>query len=192
MQGNDVRNILNQAYENSAQEIGHVFERVKELLQLTKSAAIASELHNQEILMSAPAGGNEEEAVLPCSSTLPVSQNALFYDRDSIIARIDAVFFPSSGEQVFRSLVLYGIGGVGKSQVALKYTRIKIIKRELDAVFWLNSEKEIDLASSFTEAALALGLPRASKERHGENRVLLLNWLQRTCKLHLISNLIDF
>lgn len=82
--------------------------------------------------------------------------------------------------QSFRSLALYGIGGVGKSSVALRYAETKINNQELDVMFWIASEKEVTIRQSFTDIAVRLKLSGAWPQDHDQNRTLVLDWLQTT------------
>lgn len=82
--------------------------------------------------------------------------------------------------QPFRSLALYGIGGVGKSSVALRYAETRIRRMELDAMFWIAGEKEVNIRQSFTDIAVRLKLPGAQLRDHDQNRTLVLDWLQNT------------
>ncbi|KAF1844988.1 Tetratricopeptide-like helical [Cucurbitaria berberidis CBS 394.84] len=92
-----------------------------------------------------------------------------------------------NSEQSFRSLAIYGLGGVGKSTVALKYARAKFELAELDAVFWVYSETSNSIKQSFTDIALRLRLPGVDTGNHDENRLLVLYWLQQTkCRWLLI------
>ena len=50
-----------------------------------------------------------------------------------------------------RTVILHGLGGMGKTQVALKYA--KQYKNEYSAVFWLNSKDVDTLKQSFVNAA---------------------------------------
>jgi len=51
-------------------------------------------------------------------------------------------------------------------------------------IFWVYSETQADLRDSFTEIALRLKLPRASRSADKENNVMLVrNWLDTTSKL---------
>jgi hypothetical protein len=82
--------------------------------------------------------------------------------------------------QPFRSLALYGIGGVGKSSVALRYAETRIHRKELDAMFWIAGEKDVTIRQSFTNIAVRLKLPGAQPKDHDQNRTLVLDWLQNT------------
>ncbi|KAI8949995.1 hypothetical protein F4801DRAFT_602741 [Xylaria longipes] len=69
---------------------------------------------------SSPTQGPEELATLPCF-IYPASKTPRFFDRTEDIIQMDRYFNNRAqyANQLFRSLALYGIGGVGKSSVAL-------------------------------------------------------------------------
>jgi KaiC/GvpD/RAD55 family RecA-like ATPase len=124
----------------------------------------------------------EEQAKLPCVM-LPAIRTSRFFDRTDVIAKIDDYFNKVDPEISFRSLALYGLGGVGKSSVALRFAETKVRKGELDAMFWVYSEKLNTIRQSFTDIAMRLKLPDARPKDHDENHALVLNWLQHTRKL---------
>lgn len=123
----------------------------------------------------------DEQAKLPCMM-LPAIRTSRFFDRDDVIEKIDHHFNQVDPDTSFRSLALYGLGGVGKSSVALRYVENKIRKGELDAMFWVYSEKQVTIRQCFTDIAMRLKLPDARPKDHDENHALVLTWLQHTRK----------
>jgi hypothetical protein len=123
----------------------------------------------------------EEPVNLPCF-IYPASRTVRFFDRTADIIQIDRHFNNGSQDnnQPFRSLALYGIGGIGKSSVALRYAEARIRSKELDAMFWIAGEKEVTIRQSFTDIAMRLKLPGAQLKDHDHNRTLVLDWLQNT------------
>lgn len=121
----------------------------------------------------------EEQAKLPCM-ILPSIRTSRFFDRTDVIEKIEDYFSQVDTTEIFRSLALYGLGGVGKSSVALRYAEGKLRRGELDAMFWVHSEKLNTIRQSFTDIAMRLKLPDARPKDHDENHALVLNWLQNT------------
>ncbi|KAI1408047.1 hypothetical protein F5Y13DRAFT_205132 [Hypoxylon sp. FL1857] len=121
----------------------------------------------------------EEQARLPCV-ILPSIRTSRFFDRTDVIERMEAHFNEADIETSFRSLAIHGLGGVGKSTVALRYAENKLQRGELDALFWVYSEKLVSIRQSFTDIAMRLKLPDARPGDHDENHALVLNWLQHT------------
>ena len=95
--------------------------------------------------------------------------------------RIEKHFSKSeSSMSALRSLALDGMGGVGKSHVAMKYLENRQIAKDLDAIFWINAESPLSIQQSFTDVALRLKLPDAGPATHDQNRMILKGWLQQT------------
>lgn len=74
---------------------------------------------------------------------------------------------------------LYGLGGVGKSHVALKYAQTKM--EHFQFVLWIHGTNKQSLEQSFTEIAFRLQIKGADRGRHEQNRIEVLNWLHQTC-----------
>lgn len=124
---------------------------------------------------------SDDKAKLPCV-ILPNIMISRFFGRTDVIQRIETHFSEVKTDQSLQSLAIYGLGGIGKSTVALTYAEKKLSMGELDALFWVTSEKPVAIKQSFTDIALRLKLPDARQGDHDENRALVLNWLQHTRK----------
>lgn len=160
--------------------IDESFERIERLAQLVQSDARMDEVVRLQKLLSLTPEAFHDEAKLPCI-VLPAMRNTNVYDREEMIAKIDNYFQEMrSNQQKPRALALFGLGGVGKSQIALKYAQKRIQERTLDVVLWTHSETATALAQSFTHLAQRLELPGANEQHHEKNKVLVLDWLQRT------------
>lgn len=73
-------------------------------------------------------------------------------------------------------VALYGLGGVGKTQVALEYTYRYF--NDYRAIFWINAETSLKLAQSFSARAIDLGLAEGhSVEQHNQLREIFKKWL---------------
>lgn len=125
----------------------------------------------------------DEKAKLPCF-LFPTARTLRFFNRTDVGIQIDAYFADQNqnADQSFRSLALYGLGGVGKSCVALKYSETRRRRGDLDAMLWIASEKEVSIRQSFTDVAMRLQLPDVRPKDHDENRTLVLDWLRTTSK----------
>ncbi|KAF4763213.1 hypothetical protein HAV15_001536 [Penicillium sp. str.  len=82
-----------------------------------------------------------------------------------------------------RSVALLGMGGVGKTQLALEYAYR--FKMNYSHLFWIKSETEIELRQSLTELVKCLGLTGGGESE--ENLVLAQKWLEKQlCSMALI------
>jgi hypothetical protein len=81
-------------------------------------------------------------------SELPPATDT-FFGRTSELLTIEKALDPSKPGQ--KGIVLYGIGGSGKTQLALRY--IEQHKQLYTAIFWINASTEEYLIQSFANAA---------------------------------------
>lgn len=86
----------------------------------------------------------------------------------------------------FRTYGLYGLGGVGKSHVALKYAETKM--EHFQTILWIHSETAGSIAQSFTDISIRLQLKGADPGQPEQNRIEVLNWLHETCKNYNLMN----
>lgn len=167
---------LLQSSQSTCNDIDAVIHRIERLASHAKQSSHTEEIERLRILLSLQEANLNENAKLPCVM-LPRPKDAIFYDRDHIIDRMDA-HLENKDQQAFRSLALHGLGGVGKSHIALKYARSKA--GDHDAVLWIHAETPASLSQSFSDIAVRIQLPGAEPQKHSENRAIVLNWLQGT------------
>ncbi|KAL7929497.1 P-loop containing nucleoside triphosphate hydrolase protein [Trichoderma chlorosporum] len=68
---------------------------------------------------------------------LPTKKYTRFFNRESTFENIDQVLGPDGSTTTFRSIALYGPGGIGKSSIAAGYIERKMKEKKYDAVFWI-------------------------------------------------------
>ncbi|MCJ1309172.1 hypothetical protein MMC25_002828 [Agyrium rufum] len=170
-------NTLSGIHELNIKSIDEALGRVEKHVRFAgRILSHEEEVQRLQVLLSLTPANFTDNAALPCVN-LPVARNARFFDRDGIINKIDAYFFDRPEDHRFRSLTLFGLGGVGKSYVALKYSHGKT--SFFSAILWIQSETAISLEQSFSGIALRLKLAGAEAHKHEENRILVLDckWL---------------
>jgi hypothetical protein len=92
---------------------------------------------------------------LPCYY-IPFGINEQFYGRDDILQQVKRALDREEGDRQCKSLVLYGLGGVGKTKTALQY--VNNSRDRFDAIFWISADNSIKLMQSFLEVSRRLGL----------------------------------
>ncbi|KAJ0376806.1 hypothetical protein COL26b_004858 [Colletotrichum chrysophilum] len=120
------------------------------------------------------------------SFEVPVSSNPLFTGRRKIIAEMENFYFEGGrdGTQQQR-LVLTGLGGVGKTQIATAFAYDAYHAGRYATVLWVFAVDEQEIVKSFTQLAKTLGLfPRTSSEDRQQQdmppmALALLQWLSR-------------
>ena len=113
---------------------------------------------------------------------LPFPRNPKFFGREAELAAIDATLAASGDSQPFRSIALYGLGGVGKSQVALEYAYRRF--NDYQVVFWLDATTNLSLLQSFTDIAIKLELGNVTRSGRVMSQYLVLSWLRAAGKIY--------
>ena len=90
---------------------------------------------------------------------LPLPQNKRFFGRAAELEEISDRLNPSNPiltSRGSRSVLIHGMGGVGKTQLALQYAYTR--GDRYDAVFWIRCDTMIALSQSCYEIVQSLGL----------------------------------
>ena len=96
---------------------------------------------------------------MPCHIRQPHSPNPLFYGQNDILKKLDDALLPSvpaSHSLGLRSCTIYGLGGLGKTQIAIEFAFSR--EQHFDAIFWVQADEISKLAESFNRIARALGI----------------------------------
>lgn len=91
---------------------------------------------------------NAEETFSVSFSLSEVSETEYFVARQEELTEIHSTL---SGDGSRRTVVLHGLGGIGKTQLAVAYA--KHHRTDYSAIFWLNSKDEDSLKQSFASVA---------------------------------------
>lgn len=112
---------------------------------------------NTELLaaMDLMKDGQAQKEKLPCFY-VPFGSDEQFYGREDILTRIRKALDPSNGGERCRAFALHGMGGVGKTKIALQY--VNSSRSKYDAIFWVSADNSIKLTQSFLEISRSLGL----------------------------------
>ncbi len=113
---------------------------------------------------------------------LPIKLYPSFFNRVDNLNKIDQILSSGGPNASFRSIALFGLGGIGKSSIAARYVERSMEDKKYDVVFWVYGETTASLRQSFTDIALQLELPGAQPNLHNENLGKVQNWFQRTGK----------
>ena len=120
---------------------------------------------------------------LPCRYNIPKHINRPFFGREKALSCLDN-FFSVEDNSVARGdpapprrFILSGLGGCGKTQIALQYVNRHL--QRFDIILWFRSNTAVCLAQNYHAAAQDLGLAEYQvKQDHIESRQKLRWWLE--------------
>ncbi|SED04793.1 Tetratricopeptide repeat-containing protein [Amycolatopsis tolypomycina] len=84
------------------------------------------------------------------------------------------------------TLVLAGMGGVGKTQIAAQYTERERARKALDLLVWATATARSEVVTGYAEAAVRAGIPGADERNPEEAARRFLEWLAATDRQWLI------
>src|SRR5713101_2288477 len=93
--------------------------------------------------------------MLPAVSMVPFQRNPLFTGREEILWRLHDLL--GRGTIAAISQAISGLGGVGKTQIAVEYACR--YAREYKVILWMSADAQESVTSSFLAIATALQLP---------------------------------
>lgn len=102
---------------------------------------------------------------------LPMAHlSAVFQGREDVLSRIDEAL--EGPDNKLRSVLIHGLGGVGKTQTALNYAYRNASK--YDAIFWVRSETTMSINASMSNIARSLKLPGSMREDGNDEKNFLM------------------
>lgn len=122
-----------------------------------------------------------QDVILPCYY-VPFGADEQFYGREDIIRKLEQALNPVEDDHQIRSFVLHGMGGVGKTKIALNY--VQSARANFDAIFWISADNPIKLTQSFIAVSSQIGLTPADDD--AQDTILAVSkirqWLVETGK----------
>ncbi|KAM0543150.1 hypothetical protein ACHAPJ_012492 [Fusarium lateritium] len=164
---NSIVNLANMYWSNIQQEFDETTDRIRKHLKQVKETAEALSLkqassQSQHIVRKLDGLSLDESRVsrLPFSN-IPFPQYPQFFGRSNELNRIREELDPGATQHKYNCLTLTGMGGAGKTQIALRYGYERI-QKGAEIIMWIQSDGDLALLQSFTEIAKLLELPGAS------------------------------
>ena len=113
---------------------------------------------------------------LPCFVIAPHQENSDFVGQTDILSKLFSALSPKGVPHTQQILALCGLGGMGKTQIALKYVFQN--RAKYPVVLWAHADSRTKLAESFSRFAVELGLRDAIGSHENVARQALQDWLK--------------
>ncbi|KAL4804195.1 P-loop containing nucleoside triphosphate hydrolase protein [Aspergillus unguis] len=131
---------------------------------------------NQHFVVEAPEDFSFHEPAGICLGRAPFIATELFIGRQKELNTIAETLQPDSKSPGQQRLVLGGMGGIGKTQLAINYA--KSHHDSYTSIFWLNAESEAALRKSFLSIAKQIfKLQQPEKLKDEEAAIHVCQWL---------------
>ncbi|KAL9078237.1 MAG: hypothetical protein Q9157_002855 [Trypethelium eluteriae] len=124
-----------------------------------------------------------KSATLPCFMMETLVRNKEFFGRELELSQLDELLLPcknvtfSSERSERKHAVLCGMGGLGKTSVAVEFAFSR--KEHFDAIFWIHADEPSKMEQDFGQITVKLGLEDDSEPRNPVvSRELAKGWLE--------------
>jgi tetratricopeptide (TPR) repeat protein len=119
---------------------------------------------------------------LPGIWNVPHQRNPNFTGREELLTDLRAAL--TSGQHAALTQAIHGLGGVGKTQLAVEYAYR--YASEYDIVWWVRSEEPSTLAAEYAALATKLGLPEKDAREQAAIAQAVRHWLEQNFRWLLV------
>jgi len=171
------RQQLSGLFEKNPQELGLIPDRGEEERETVLSAI----LFNQ--------GEVPTSATSSSMWTLPYRRNPFFTGRESLLADLWNKFTSENVTAQTRSYALRGLGGIGKTQIAVEYAYRH--RKDYRTVLWVKADTRETLLSDFATIASRLNLPEKDAQHQNLIVAAVKRWLEESADWLLILDNVE-
>ena len=143
-------------------------QRIKRLSSVVESEADAARMRLDKSgyaevldLMKSLKESKLNPDVKPCYY-VPHGANSRFWGREDALSEVKKALDPIETQREQKSYALWGMGGVGKTQIALRYASTS--RERFQTILWISADNNIQLSQSFRDVARHLGLVNTDEE----------------------------
>lgn len=115
-------------------------------------------------------------------NNIPFPASTKFSGREDVLEAVHKALDPGSRGALLKSVALFGMGGIGKTQIAIQYAYQNL--RHFEAVLWVAADNAIAIGHSFRAIAEGLELLGSGDESKDAAAAVwtVKNWLTTTSK----------
>ncbi len=140
-----------------------------------------------EVIQSVTSSEPRRKPRLPCVMLDSYDGNRTFMGQQDILSLIGQALLPAKQKMIssesdgLRQFALCGLGGLGKTEIALEFALQH--KGDYDAIFWVRADAVAKLNECYNDISVKLGLQDPSENKnHVVSREVLKGWLSRPKK----------
>jgi len=146
----------------------------QEYNQLREQVAPEDAQNIADLLQQKDAKLDEIQRLLPQVWNVPYHRNPNFTGRKDILSHLRLSL--TSGESAAWKQAVTGMGGVGKTQLAVEY--IYLHKTDYKVIWWIRSEEPATMAADYASLAVDLDLPEKASPDQTEITKAVKRWLE--------------
>lgn len=115
---------------------------------------------------------------------IPFGLNLRFWGREQALQAVEEALDPKERAGSLKAFALHGMGGVGKTQIALQYANRN--RQHYPVILWVAAQNTISMGQSFRDIAQGLGLVKGEEIEDAVAAILKVkNWLTEARKFYL-------
>jgi hypothetical protein len=178
------------AWEEFRKDFGRTVRRIKRMSSTVESEADLARMRIDEVkykevldVMEALKKSKiQDDEAIKCHH-IPFELNPRFWGREKALQAIKEALDPEESFGSLKAFALYGMGGVGKTQIALQYANRN--RDQYDVILWVAADNTISVGQSFRDIARNLGLVKSDEEIQDAVAAILKvkGWFTETRKL---------
>jgi ATP-dependent Clp protease ATP-binding subunit ClpA len=177
------------AWDGFHKDFGQTVHRIKRLSSTVESEADLARMQQDKLkykeVLDLVEGlkdtKNRDDKTVRCYH-IPLELSPRFWGREEALQAAREALHRGDQGQFLRTFALYGIGGVGKTQIALQYAKQN--RHVYNAILWVSADNSISIGQSFREIACSLRLVETPDELQDAVAAILKvkRWLSETRK----------
>jgi hypothetical protein len=179
------RNAWSQFSRDFAQVILNVRSYSRRVDEAADMIRLSRETHTAETVAALQGlqGLRIANVNLPCFM-IPYGLNLRFFGRAAELHTVKETLDPNTNSAQLRVIAIHGLGGVGKSQLALHYANTSM--KVYEVIAWIPVETQIKLVQALSSLATKLGLIKETSEDDYQSVQKVRDWLNTSEKPFLL------
>ncbi|CAM1507781.1 Fc.00g046290.m01.CDS01 [Cosmosporella sp. VM-42] len=181
------------AWQTFRNDFSRTIMRIKRMSSTVESEADLARMRKDETnyrevleLLSAMKMSNTDGPKRISYNNIPFGANTKFSGREDVLDAIGKLLDPETAATSLKSIALFGMGGVGKTQIAIQYAYRNLEK--FDVLLWVAADNAIAIGQSCRTIADGLGLLGSDEEMKDAAAAIykIKTWLATTKSTYLV------